>query len=408
MPYWSIYFAFLFYFTLLIKSIKENKEVLTIYNLLLIWYSFSILSNIMTGIYNDYKFLSYSIPLYVSISYLFIRPFKFIKNIDLIKLKESNKRYSPFIIVSIILIIINFLAIFKYSTTALNTINANSLEIRTGLADIVYSQKYSFFDILISFGKETYFVCIIFFFIGRIRKYNYILTSLLLISSFSKVIFHLSQAGRTGFVFWVFSFLMCIILFKKQLKVPELKNYIKILFSLFLFFAFIFVNITIQRFSDGYLNQNEASAFTSVLDYYGQGIVHFDEFLRLKIDKFFYGFHIFPLVLRLLTIIDLNPFELSNIYATIRSFDESNWYYFSSFIRELIYNFGVYGTIIISIIYSVCLKKIFQKQTKRTLGNSLLIFYAFVIPFFGLFSLSICSLEENAILFILLITRKIN
>lgn len=208
----------------------------------------------------------------------------------------------------------------------------------------------------------------------------------LVIASFSYVIYILAYVGRDGVVYWLMTFFLVYIIFRRHLD-PRYRRKIFIAALMLGSIASIpFILITISRFFDA-----DQGGFWSLLEYFGAQIQNFSDYS--SIDRpVTYGVQNFPM--------------FSNAVCSMMMLDCQSWteikdavfdvyltqgkapWLFGTFISDFVGDFGALGGLLFVATFAlVCAKACSLSSSHRRVKISgfLLVIFLFLIPYWGVF-----------------------
>jgi len=397
-----IFIPFVAYVVLLACHLHRARSRSVLYVGLLLWYALSILANRATGLYSEYPFHLGSM-LYLALgSVLFIYPFTHFKH-------QTIQRILPlrhFRITAEVFILLNLASIMVYLPDAIVHMLGNIGDMRTEVLETVAEQgNPNPVMTILWLSQATFFIPLTLFFYSVVRRENGLLQVALLIASFSKVVFHLSQVGRTGMLLWVLCFGYNYLVFRQFMPRQATRTMQKVALGCLGSIVIVFAILSYQRFVDSHRSFGRLSPLCAVLDYYGHAPVRFDAFYEADYTEYYYGVHLFPLYYRILNRVGLADLgSLSDMYDGIKEFGEDDWYYFATFLRELWYNFGPWGTLACGLAFGFLVRRLCpRKKQPVSLKRIMLVYYLLTVPFMGLLSLSIACMDENYALLLLLL-----
>ncbi len=202
---------------------------------------------------------------------MFIIPFRAFDESRMQKIVLPNIKVLN--VISIVIIILSFYAIFYYLGTVRQVLAAPDIkEFRNLIASGEGYSESGILNTIASVSSSLNVFAITLFFIYLIIEGFKPRTVLLFISSFSEPIHVLTFLGRDGIVFWIFSFLFLWALFKKFLPNSYSKKIRKMLLYAGVIMAIPFLMISISRFSDGY--DEGGGTVYSFVSYLGQGFIN--------------------------------------------------------------------------------------------------------------------------------------
>lgn len=244
--------------------------------------------------------------------------------------------------ISTVLIILSFVSILYFSTGVVNVFSYGDLGAARndryiyGESFIEYGLMYT----ISSVSASLYVFDILFFFIYLSLGGSTSRCVLLFISSFSEILHVLTEAGRDGVVFWMFSFVFLFLFFKDFISFKKRKMITKY-FVIFASAMLIpFIAITIGRFGE--------NATRSMVSYMGQSFLHYCYFFSIEPRPISYG-QGFPLFFEILN----KPMPPFARYANEITASSA----FGTFFREFFVNFGVIGTIVLGLLLGLIFKR---------------------------------------------------
>jgi len=409
--YWFILIPLVFYSLLLFVGIVKPGRRFSLYNGLLAVYVLSLLANVLTGFYYGHRFRIDGLVYFTAVTYLFIHPFKRIDVVAFGDLSEINMK--PFYLLSIFFIAISLVSIQNSIAEMSNAVFALGADDVSKYRLAMMTQMSSasekgIIGILADWSHGAYFIVVTLFFIGVIKKANKIVLILLFICSLSVVSYYLMQSGRTGAIYYLVCWLFNYFIFYRFLPPKSLAFFRRYAFVLLALLITPVVIISVSRFGGGYLEVSGASnpLLISLLDYLGQGIVNFDVFYQSGFDRYSYGVQLFPLFYRILYTVGLTSYDYNVMYEEYRVLYPNSWFLFATFLRELWYNFGLLGTILVGLLFNFLMKKVDVSLRSRVTARSVLWLYvSFSMVLFGIFSLNLAGMTMNFALLLLLMVR---
>lgn len=231
------------------------------------------------------------------------------------------------------------------------------------------------YNTFISVFSGLYIIPLILFFVSVRDKCSKLLSILLLIASFSFPLLTLCFAGRDGIVYWLMNFLILYFIFKNALSRVIIKRIKGVLSIFFALIVGVLLFISINRFG-GNLDKN---LFISMLDYFGQQIGNFSDAFFIDMD---YSLSLFDGFKKLLGI--ESSFDKASKLSAQNAYSEYN--VFGTFAKTLIWGYGKFGSILISILFMVLVTKIRKVFIKNNnLLYFIIIYIIYQIPMNGVF-----------------------
>jgi hypothetical protein len=220
--------------------------------------------------------------------------------------------------------------------------------------------------------------------IPRNGKRNVFKAWLLLISSFSYVVYILAYVGRDGVVLWLMSYLFCYLLFRDFLARNVLRK-LKFFFALTLTLLLIpFFMITIARFSN-----LEGGVSWWILNYGGQQLRNFNDHY-LILETLAYGRIGFPVFVDLFELVTFSEFQALDMDVMFLYFLNNgvNAWVFTTFIGSIMLDFGKIWTLFFLCLFSLSARSILKTvSTKGVLefSNMLILTLLYQVVFWGVF-----------------------
>lgn len=209
---------------------------------------------------------------------------------------------------------------------------------------------------------------------------------LLIFASLSYVFYILAYVGRDGIVYWIMTLILVYTLFFPYLSKTRRRRILSIGIVGAGFMAIPLLMITISRFA----NSDHGSAW-SIVEYFGLQINTFSDYF--SIDRpITFGAANFSMIPDFLCNISGSPCVKwdnvkPDVFEIYLNQGVQPWL-FATFVSDLAGDFGYVGTIILLIFYSLFCRKIAcdsKKGKSMTMSRLLLVFFLFLIPFWGLF-----------------------
>ncbi|MGE4284015.1 MAG: O-antigen polymerase [Clostridia bacterium] len=239
-------------------------------------------------------------------------------------------------------------------------------------------QSYGIINSIASLISDYFIVMIMLAFISfSINKKK--LGVWLLIGSLSYVMKVFSFGGRDGVVYWGISFLFQFLFMKDFLREKSISQIFKIGIVVLIIISFVFVYITIIRFSV----YSEPIVF-SIIDYLGMQISNFSDQFQIS-PPLRYGGANFPVLVQGLELVGFKLgalYDRTLLYGYYEQFGLVSWV-FSTFLGGLLSDFGRFGTFIFIVILSMRIFKILRvvDKTHKFKIHSLLeyiLYYQFI------------------------------
>lgn len=268
---------------------------------------------------------------------------------------------------STIVIILSFVAIVFFADGVIKVFSMSDLGAARNNR-YIYGDTYVESGLLYticSVSSSLYVFALLLFFIYLIIGGNRNRCVLLFISSFSEVLHVLSEVGRDGIVFWLFSFIFFYLLFKDYMIEKQTKMIRKV-FVIFAALALIpFMMISAGRFTENLVGE--------LVSYMGQQFKHFCYYFDITPQPLAFG-RGFPLIYEIIREPLPEPALYSNEYTDSGSF---GFFFLSFFV-----NFGVIGTIVVGIVLTFIQRRLLKLKGNTIQFNTLFIY----ILFFQVFS----------------------
>ena len=237
--------------------------------------------------------------------------------------------------------------------------------------------------------------------IPRNGKRKNVKAFLLLLSSFSYIIYIFAYVGRDGIIYWIMSCLYCYFLFRSLITKDDLKK-LKLLFvfsgSVLLILFFL---ISVSRFSE-----SRAGTGWNILNYGGMQIKAFNDYYRI-VPPLGYGRTNFPVFVQILEFVG---FEIKKAPEELERFsyylDESvKPWLFGTFIVNMIIDFGKIGALAFLCLMSLITRKTLKKVSATGIfdfSNLVLFILLYQIVYWGVFYFRQYSANYYMIFMILL------
>lgn len=317
----------------------------------------------------DYQILNPSyLPfaiLFVAYLYLFIAPFVKVKEQTITTFVLPNKHLLDAI--SNVIIVLSMGAIVFFSNGVRSVFQYSSL---VDARNDRYYQEMSFMEAgpiytIFSVAASLFVFALLLFFVYSAIGGNKKKRILLLISSISEPLHVLTEVGRDGIVFWIFTFAFFFLLFKDYLPyntTKKLKKYSVIMIALI---SIPFLLISFSRFSEDVVG--------GMVSYMGQQFKHFCYYMELPNRPLRHGAD-FPLWFEVTG--QIKPERGSWVLG----YTDSGA--FRTFIGGFVQNFNVIGTFVVGLILAV-----FVKLTLKIKNHAMTISQLFLyITFFEVYA----------------------
>lgn len=363
----KLLFALFCIFTMYIVNCRKKQSWMTPSSFLVLLYLVSLICGVIDlcigsdipYIYED-EYIGASL-LFIFLFCLFLGPFVSFREDKVQQLVFPNIGFLNK--VSSILIILSFAAIIYYIPSIKAVFSYGNLSDARNdryIHDISFVEvglSYTFFSVVSSLFVFCLLLFFIYYSIGGHKKR----CILLLIASLSETFHMLTEVGRDGAVFWAFTFIFFLFLFKNYLEESKFNLIIKY-FTLFASIIFIpFLLISLSRFS--------GNVFAGLVSYMGQQFKHFCYYVSLPNRPESIGY-IFPLFWEIIG--EPRPERASFIFLTTDSGA------FGTFLRSLVQNLGIIGTIIVGasagLFFKFCMKNINKRMP-------LYVFFIYILYF---------------------------
>ena len=321
--------------------IKNGKRLDIVHLLIMTYLVMGIASVVLelTGLFPNIFTLEFEPVVYLSVCFIIVFwGFTGFKNQKLSVIRIENsllyRALEIFLLIGGFLAIIFFLPFAGISLTG---------DIAYNRADIlIMSEILGEFGIVNSFFSllSNLFIlaqaCVFLNLIPRNGKRNTKMAYLLLISSFSYVLYVLAYAGRDGVVYWIMSYLFCFLLFRDFVAKDELKRLNRCVALSSAILLIVFAIITMARFSE-----SEVGTGLATVNYAGQQIRNFNDHYIVD-APLQYGKLCFPEVVNLMRIIgfDVGPKIDIEVFDSFFSAQGVQSAVFTTFIGLLMLDFG--------------------------------------------------------------------
>lgn len=245
-----------------------------------------------------------------------------------------------------------------------------------GLRDLIAAGENPYienniFNTIAGTSASFYSLVMLFYFIVlTAEKKHSLLSIILIISTLSYPIFVLAYMGRDGIVFWMFSFIINYLLFRRFLPLNIKRILIKIgIFALIIGFIVLMV-ITIGRFLMSQNGSMKVLLFPFV-DYMGQQAINFTELFSTGLTRMNYGSGVLPLIFG----------EGGGNPINIEQYGLVPWV-FKTFMSTFYLSFGPYLTILLGIVMN-CIYKVSAQTNRGKFSISFLVIYTLFITIYS-------------------------
>ncbi len=405
-----IYFSILF-----ILNSVHKKNIMTVSNLLLGTYALSGLCFLIIS-----NLLEYDINIFAAFYYhvclsLLILPHVYFNEASIkLRIIELTPLIRTFCIVYFI---IQLASILFYLPDAVDTIMGD-IEYNRFLVNLGLYKDRGKTDLIFALIGASWPISLTMFFYTAAYREKLFYPLMFLLCSLFGVVYGIAHVGRSGLVQWIMLFLFNFILFRPYLKdsAKSLSGYLSplkvincLLFIVLVLQISIFSLITGERFLSlsigDYSFGDVVDPFLSIVEYLGQMYGNFSEYYTNNwLDhKIFLGQFTSPLFCWILMIVGILPnYWHQTISSEVLSFHFEYGLQpgtFNTLLKELSIDYGLWGTLIICVIYFLVLLT-FLRNKNRFWGLPAILIYTFIfsIPYYGIFfysygdSLSNCTM----------------
>lgn len=294
-------------------------------------------------------------------------------------------------IIENILILYQLFAIVYFLPFAISSLSGDANENRLLLNEkMEIMSSYGLINTLAGAASQLFSVSLVLAFIRMASKKNQgrnvFRALLLMISSFSFVIYILAYVGRDGVVYWLMTALMIFVIFQRHLDRVDRRR-----ISLFGIFGAImilipFLMITVSRFFDA-----DQGAVWSFFEYFGAQIHNFSDYS--SIDRpITLGVQSFPMFVSggcAITGLDCPSWLAIQdvVFDAYLRQGKAPWL-FGTFISDFVGDFGNIGALAILLVFSLFCAKVCSVGGSRdsfSFSRLLLILFLFLIPYWGVF-----------------------
>lgn len=232
-------------------------------------------------------------------------------------------------------------------------------------------------------------------------KRNLYKAYLLAFGSLSFVVYVLSYVGRDGFVYWVMSYIFCFVLFREFLGKNDLRRAKRLLILMLGALIIPFFMISAARFSE-----MPGGTLLWIVNYAGMQLRSFSSHYQIE-ASLLYGKHTLPIVYDFLNMIGVDvsrEFEVDIFHSDFLSEGVEPWI-FTTFIGDLMYDFGKAGTLVFLCIMSVATRILLAKMARTGVlkfSNMLIVILLYQLVFWGVFYFRLYVLNYYMLSIILL------
>lgn len=347
------------------KIKNKSHNVLALF--LIAVYCISFASSIYLSFIEENKILLLPSVFFISCIWLYINPFKNLK-IDINYYKEDENKlkflgsvFNVILVPAFIFFTYHAVNLFRFGNLATVRLDPSFVP----FPKIVLTPIFTNFSALFFFPLFLFFYSFVSNTFRNQRLYY-------LISSLSFVALTFCYAGRDGFVYWIFNFIVLYFLFCKYIDKHNKKKIRRVFIIFGVTLSCIFIIITIFRFIEGGYSND---LLTPIIEYMGQQLGNFSESFDFRV----FSQTIFPgIKYKLLGFerVDSTFFlEQNGMFEQSRSF--------AFFLRSLLWFYGIFGTLILSIVYYLLCSSFKKKCKSVFIFLILLMFYQ--IPLQGVF-----------------------
>ena len=215
-------------------------------------------------------------------------------------------------------------------------------------------------------------------------KRNVCKAYLMLLSSLSFVVYILAYAGRDGAVYWLMSYVFCFLLFRDFLLKSDLKRIKRVFALVFATIMIPFLMISKSRFSE-----MDGGTVLWFINYAGMQLRNFSNHYQIELPLL-YDKHTFPIIYDFLNLLGFDissKFDIDIFHSYFLAEGVVPWV-FTTFIGNLMYDFGKLWTLLFLCIMSLS-TRILLNKVKRTgifdFSNLLIFILLFQAVYWGVF-----------------------
>lgn len=349
------------------KNAKKKGGLANPSSFLLIIYFISFVFSVIHIIYNGIS-LAYNskywwgvIFAFISLS-LYFSPYFSLDEKSIKQIKVPNLRVlSTF---SFFMIVVSFFSIIYWLPYVRNIFLYSGMDLgdlrNAYVAGEFVSGGGGFFQTIAGLGAHLYYFNIIIYFIFKSLGINRTQQVLLLVSSFSYVVYVLSAVGRDGIVFWTFTFLSCYLFFRNYLTKTNVEKIRKLIYPALILMLVPFLMISSSRFT--------GRVGGSIISYMGQALPNFCFYIGSSNPPVFYGCS-FSYICDLLNI----P-HMSDEYWTVEGTTSTS---FGFFIENFYCSLGFWGFVLLEILVVVFLNYVFKKHNGSMSFSAVIVYFLF-------------------------------
>ncbi|WP_136799758.1 O-antigen polymerase [Desulfosediminicola ganghwensis] len=375
---------------------KKNRKCFGIISLLIATYLIMVCLALVlefSGIFSAVTPMSFDSMAYYTICLLIVFwGFSEFKDHRFLALKIENIYF--YMVLEYVLLIGGLLAILFFSPVAFSILTGDIHYNRVSMdLTIISLSKFGIINSIFSLLSNLFILTQVCFFINLIPRNgrrNITKAYLLLISSFSYVVYVLAYVGRDGVVFWLMSYAFCFLLFKSFLMKKDVEKIRKAFVFFFAILLVPFLIITIARFSD-----RTAGIGWYIIDYGGQQLRNFNDHYNIDPPILWGGFG-FPVFTDFIEIVsgyklpDLVNYEYSQYFLSLGI---KPWV-FTTFIGSLMLDFGKIWTIVFLLLMSFTIRKILKNSCRTGVldfSNLVMLVLFYQVVYWGVFYFRLCS-----------------
>ena len=209
---------------------------------------------------------------------------------------------------------------------------------------------------------------------------------LLILSSFSFIVYILAYVGRDGVVYWLMTAAMVYLVFRRHLAAADRKSVRSIGLVVSVLLLIPFFVITLSRFFD-----TGQSGVSSLFEYFGAQIHNFSDYS--SIDRpITFGTQSFPILANVGCSLMGGGCESweairEAIFVLYLAQNKEPWL-FGTFVSDLVGDFGEIGTLLLIMAFSALCFMIWPSRIRKsriTVARLLLILFLYLVPYWGVF-----------------------
>ncbi len=397
-----LFLPFVFFFAIFLRN--YNRRGLDVYTYLVSIYAFSAFFSIFVdamNLYKDFDVFKHPLGLIAPISYCILiyaclYPYKKLNSSKITSFEiVKNRRYN--IIVWIYFMFFVFMILVSLTRISeiiqMQAMSQLRDSFYHGDADMIWSSYTGVFRYVIAMSSllsgSAYILILFFFYNLAVLKKPLWFNIITLLGSVNPLIQSILIADRSGFIHWTLIFILCFVLFHKNLSSKAKKQFSIIGIILIALISTYFFAVTISRFGDG---GDIGDTYSSLVYYSGSSYIQYCNFFNVL--DYNAPFSLAPLLPLTYWLAGLpGYFEQSEVVEGIYHHGVSN---FSTFLGMILSMSGRTVMCIFVVVYYTISRKLLYRRDLSSLSVKKMIYFFIVVlivnnGLFGYFYMSYSS-----------------